>query len=212
MGAARLLLWFERLSDASPLCRPTRVWGFDADGQRVELTRRCGGGRSAAVRHWDPDGPPAPVGGVPAGCRAVPLVEVVERDGELVEVSDRRRRRKTNEVVLVRDPAHPPTPPSTTPSGASPSAPAVDGGRPSSVATAAAFDVALSLVRGHVVHLACEVDSRGNVGEPRWWQPTKDASAAAAVARSRTAEVEHQRELERGVARERARRSPSRCR
>ena len=39
LGAARLLLWFERLSDASPLCRPTRVWGFDEDGRRVELTR-----------------------------------------------------------------------------------------------------------------------------------------------------------------------------
>lgn len=39
LGAARLLLWFERLSDASALCRPTRVWGFDADGRRVELTR-----------------------------------------------------------------------------------------------------------------------------------------------------------------------------
>lgn len=39
LGAARLLLWFERLSDASPLCRPTRAWGFDDDGARVELTR-----------------------------------------------------------------------------------------------------------------------------------------------------------------------------
>ena len=39
LGAARLLLWFERLSDASALCRPTRVWGFDTDGRRVELTR-----------------------------------------------------------------------------------------------------------------------------------------------------------------------------
>lgn len=41
LGAARLLLWFERLSDASPLCRPTRVWGFDPDGGRVELTREA---------------------------------------------------------------------------------------------------------------------------------------------------------------------------
>jgi len=39
LGAARLLLWFQRLSDASALCRPTRVWGFDDEGQRVELTR-----------------------------------------------------------------------------------------------------------------------------------------------------------------------------
>ena len=39
LGAARLLLWFERLSDASPLCRPTRAWGFDDNGARVELTR-----------------------------------------------------------------------------------------------------------------------------------------------------------------------------
>ncbi len=39
LGAARLLLWFERLSDAAALCRPTRVWGFDSDGGRVERTR-----------------------------------------------------------------------------------------------------------------------------------------------------------------------------
>jgi hypothetical protein len=39
LGAAGLLLWFERLSDMSPLCKPTRVWGFDGDDQRVELTR-----------------------------------------------------------------------------------------------------------------------------------------------------------------------------
>jgi hypothetical protein len=39
LGAARLLLWFERLTDSSALCKPTRVWGFDADGGRIELTR-----------------------------------------------------------------------------------------------------------------------------------------------------------------------------
>ena len=39
LGAARALLWFERLSDASALCRPTRVWGYDDNAERVELTR-----------------------------------------------------------------------------------------------------------------------------------------------------------------------------
>ena len=39
LGDARMLLWFERLSDASPLCRPARVWGFDPERGRVELTR-----------------------------------------------------------------------------------------------------------------------------------------------------------------------------
>lgn len=39
LGEARMLLWFERLSDTSPLCRPARVWGFDPDGGRIELTR-----------------------------------------------------------------------------------------------------------------------------------------------------------------------------
>lgn len=39
LGHARMLLWFERLSDSSPLCRPARVWGFDPDGGRIELTR-----------------------------------------------------------------------------------------------------------------------------------------------------------------------------
>lgn len=39
LGAARLLLWFERLSDTSPLCRPPRMWGFDPERGRVELTR-----------------------------------------------------------------------------------------------------------------------------------------------------------------------------
>ena len=39
LGAARLLLWFERLTDAAALCRPTRVWGFDPERGRVEVTR-----------------------------------------------------------------------------------------------------------------------------------------------------------------------------
>jgi hypothetical protein len=151
------------------------------------------------VRHWDPDGPAASVGGVPAGCRAVPLVEVVERDGELVEVRDRRQRRKTREVVLVRDPAHPVTSVDDVDLRF-----AVGAGRrrwPTVVGRygAAAFDVALSLVRGHAVHLACEVDGRGNLGEPRWWQPTEEAAATAAAARASAAEVEQQRDLERGT-------------
>ena len=149
------------------------------------------------MRHWDPDGPPAPVGGVPAGCRAVPLVEVVERDGAPVEVRDRRRRRKTNDVVLVAEPAYPRA--------------AVDdadrrfalGAGRRRWATVvgrygpAASDVALSLVRGDVVHLACEVDGRGNVGEPRWWQPTEAAAAAAAAARAVASEWRTQGDVER---------------
>ena len=140
------------------------------------------------MRCWDPEGPTAPVGGVPSGCRAVPLVEVVERNGDRVEVRDRRRRRKTKDVVLVRDVTHPPEP-------------AAEDERRFATATGRrrwttvvgrfgdrSFDVALSLVRADVVHLACRVDERGNVGEPRWWEPTPRAIAAMATARA--AEVE----------------------
>lgn len=151
------------------------------------------------MRHWDPDGPSAPVGGVPGGCRAVPLVEVVEREGELVEVRDRRRRRKTNEVVLVRDATHP----------------AVTVAAPDrSFATGAgrrrwttvlgrygdrSFEVAVSLVRAGVVHLACGVDERGSVGEPQWWQPTPQAIAAQQAARASVTESAGQRDAERAA-------------
>lgn len=149
------------------------------------------------MRHWDPDGPAAPVGGVPTGCRAVPLVEVVEREGDLVEVRDRRRRLKTQDIVLVRDPTHPVVPVKDEDRRF-----AVGAGRrrwPTVLGRYgdAAFDVALSLVRGQVVHLACALDNRGNLGEPRWWQPTEEAAAAAAAARAGASEVEQQRDADR---------------
>ncbi|MCU1461676.1 MAG: hypothetical protein JWO37_1751 [Acidimicrobiales bacterium] len=149
------------------------------------------------MRHWDPAGPPASVGGVPLGCRAVPLVDVVERDGELVEVRDRRRRRKTNEVVLIADPAHP------LGSVAEEARTfAVGAGRRRWTTVVGrygdqAFDLALSLVRGGVVHLACQVDERGNLGDPRWWQPTDNAAIAESGARAQTAHTTQQRDAER---------------
>ncbi|MBA2283095.1 MAG: DUF2399 domain-containing protein [Acidimicrobiia bacterium] len=125
------------------------------------------------------------------------MVEVVERDGELVEVRDRRQRRKTNEVVLVHDPNHP-------------AGPVVEADRLFALGAGRrrwstvvgrygdeAFEVALSLVRGRVVHLACGVDSRGILGGPRWWQPTEEAAVAVSTARARTIESEQQRDAER---------------
>jgi len=149
------------------------------------------------VRSWDADGQPAPVGGVPAGCRAVPLVEVVERDGDVVEVRDRRRRRKTNEVVLVRDPSFPP-------------GPITDAERQYATGTSRrrwttvlgrygdrSFDVALSLVRADVVHLACRVETGGRVGEPQWWEPTPQARAARTRSRAKEVESARRRDAER---------------
>ena len=134
------------------------------------------------MRQWNPDGPPAPVGGVPAGCRAVPLAEVVERDGAPVEVRDRRRRRKTNEIVLVAESAYP-----RARSPRMPTAFAVGAGRRRWATVVgrygpAAFDVALSLVRGDVVHLACRIDERGKLGEPLV-EPTDRAVCAESRAR-----------------------------
>lgn len=60
-----------------------------------------------------------------------------------------------------------------------------------------AFDLALSLVRGGVVHLACQVDERGNLGDPRWWQPTDHAALAESSARARAAHTTQQRDAER---------------
>jgi hypothetical protein len=161
------------------------------------------------VRYWDPDGPTAPVGGVPVGCRAVPLVEVVERAGEIVEVRDRRRRRKTNEVVLVRDPTHPAEaasdPDLTFATGASRRRWTTVVGRYGE----RSFEVALSLVRADVVNLACRVDERGSVGEPQWWQPTPEAIAAQQAARARVAESTGRRDAERAsLAAELAREFP----
>ena len=118
------------------------------------------------MKSWDRDGPAAPVHGVPTGCRAVPLVEVVERDGARVEVRDRRRRQKTTEVVLVADPDHQ--------LGDVDHALrkfALGSGRRRWSTVAGrygddAFDVALRLVRAGVVELACEIDERGTVGTP----------------------------------------------
>lgn len=103
---ARALLWLERLSDASPLGRPTRVGLRPRTRKSRADPGRCRD-RPLAMRSWDPRGPDAPVGGVPTGCRAVALGEVRERDGAKVEVRDRRRRLKTTEVMLLADPAHP---------------------------------------------------------------------------------------------------------
>lgn len=146
------------------------------------------------MKSWDRDGPAAPVHGVPTGCRAVPLVEVVERDGARVEVRDRRRRQKTTEVVLVADPSHP--------LGDVDDALrkfALGSGRRrwSTVAGrygADAFDVALRLVRAGVVELACEIDERGTVGTPRWWEPTPEAlaSSRAELARQRSRALEEE--------------------
>jgi hypothetical protein len=149
------------------------------------------------VRYWDADGPAAPVGGVPVGCRAVPLVEVVEREGEVVEVRDRRRRRKTNEVVLVRDATHPAEVVAdqdrTFATGASRRRWTTVVGRYGE----RSFEVALSLVRADVVHLACRVDERGGVGEPRWWELTPQAIAAQQAARARVTESAGRRGAER---------------
>ncbi len=161
------------------------------------------------MRYWDPDGPTASVGGVPVGCRAVPLVEVVERAGEIVEVRDRRRRRKTNEVVLVRDLTHPAEaasdPDLTFALGASRRRWRTVVGRYGE----RSFEVALSLVRADVVHLACRVDERGSVGEPQWWQPTPEAIAAQQAARACVSESASRRDDERAsLAAELAREFP----
>ena len=144
------------------------------------------------MKTWDPDGPDAPVHGIPPGCRAVPLVEVVERNGEQVERRDRHRRQKTADVVLVADPNHPSV-------DVEPSLRrfALGAGRRrwNTVVTRYgddAFEVALRLVRAGVVQLACRVDDRGTVSTLHWWQPTIVAAAAVederALARSRLTE------------------------
>lgn len=144
------------------------------------------------MKTWDPDGPDAPVHGVPPGCRAVPLVEVVERNGAPVERRDRHRRQKTADVVLLADPDHPSV-------DVEPSLRrfALGAGRRrwNTVVTRYgddAFEVALRLVRAGVVQLACRVDDRGTVSTPHWWQPTSGAAAAVederALERSRSTE------------------------
>jgi hypothetical protein len=127
----------------------------------------------------------------------VPLVEVVERDSELVEVLDRRRRRKTTEVVLVHDRTHPRGPVADVDQVF---ATGVGRRRWTTVIGRygeGALDIAISLVRADVVHLACRVDERGNVGEPRWWEPTPEAAAAAARSRADAAKSSVRRDTER---------------
>lgn len=151
------------------------------------------------MKTWDPGAPTALVGRVPLGCRAVPVVRLVERSGELVEVRDRRRRRKTDEVALLADGVHP--------------AGDVDAELHRFAVSAArrrwttavnrfgegAYDVAISLVRSGAVALICAVDERGDVGEPRWLEPTEQARAEelavrkfTEVARSRRDEARRQ--------------------
>ena len=60
-----------------------------------------------------------------------------------------------------------------------------------------AFDLALSLVRGGVVQLACQVDERGNLGDPRWWQPTDQAALAESGARAHATQTIQQRDADR---------------
>lgn len=136
------------------------------------------------MKSWDRDGLEAPVRGVPDGCRAVVLIDLVERNGERVEVRDRRQRQKTTSVVLVADPSHP--------------APAVDdalrrfalgtGRRRWSTVVSRYGDealvFALRLVRAGLVDLACSVDARGTVSTPLWWRPTSEALAEASAERS----------------------------
>lgn len=139
------------------------------------------------MKHWDPESAAAPVAGVPIGCKAVPLVELTERDGDLVEVRDRRGRTKSREVVLVADRAHP-------------RSEVDDDVRLFALATGRrrwstirakygdrAFDVATELVRADVVHLGCVVDERGVLGEPMWWRPTQASLAAAERQRAEVA-------------------------
>ena len=130
------------------------------------------------MKHWDPASAAAPVAGVPLGCRAVPLVELTERDGEMVEVRDRRGRTKLREVVLVADGAHPPAEVSAEVRRYA----LATGRRRWSTVRAKyrehAFDVAVDLVRADVVHLGCTVDDRGLLGEPMWWRPTPEALAS----------------------------------
>jgi hypothetical protein len=131
------------------------------------------------VKTWDPDGSAALVRGVPIGCRAVPLIEVVSRNGDRVEVRDRRRRLKTTDVVLVADASHP-----IVDVDAATRRFALGTGRRRWVTIAsrygdAAYDIAVSLVRARLVHLACQVDERGHLGPPLWWRPTVEAAEAA---------------------------------
>lgn len=114
-----------------------------------------------------------------------------------MEVRDRRQRRKTIEVILAADPAHP----------ASDVADdlrqfAVGATRRQWATVVArygddALNVALSLVRGRVVHLACRVDDRGGVSEPSWWKPTHQATTAAAAAHAQAAHMIDQRDVAR---------------
>lgn len=137
--------------------------------------------------------------GVPPGCRAVPLVDVIEQNGTLREVRDRRQRLKTQAVVLVADPSHPVE---TVDEADRQFAVQTSQRRWSTVTNRygdRAIEVALSLVRGRVVHLACRVDSHGRIGEPRWWQPTNEAVAIASTARRLASVTKERRDADRSA-------------
>lgn len=152
------------------------------------------------MKHWDSEDSPAPVFGVPEGCRAVRVVAVIERDGEVLEQRDRRGRTKTTEVALVRDTNHP--------------VPVVDasllrfarGARDRRWTTvesrygAAGLELALQLVRAGESELICQVDSRGHVGSPRKLVRTgagtdAEEAARAVLKRGRQSRSEERRSL-----------------
>lgn len=136
------------------------------------------------MKAWNPDDSPAPVFGVPEGCRAVRVVTLVDRDGEQIEQRDRRGRTKTTEVALVRDTSYP--------------KPNVDelllrfarGAKDRRWTTVEsrygedAFALALQLVRAGESDLICDIESRGHVGSPRKLVRTAAGTDAETAARA----------------------------
>lgn len=116
------------------------------------------------------DGPEAIVAGVPAGCRAVRVMQVTERDGRTVEVRDRRGRSRVNEVVLISALTGPPAgdPPSGLTDGRTfwPTIQRLHGTEAAAVATRA--------VRDRWAEVTCRV-ANSRLAEPRWWEPTTAA-------------------------------------
>jgi len=136
------------------------------------------------MRTWNEDDSPAPVLGVPDGCRAVRVVTLVERNGEQVEQRDRRGRSKTTEVALVRDASYP------VPELPAPLLKFARGAKDRRWVTVesrfgeGAFAAGLDLVRAGESHLICEVDSRGHVGSPRKLVRTAAGAKADVAART----------------------------
>lgn len=136
------------------------------------------------MKNWDPEDSPAPVFGVPEGCRAVRVVTLIERDGEQIEQRDRRGRTKTTEVALVRDNNHP------TPVVEASVLRFARGAKDRRWATvesrygSAGLELALQLVRAGESELVCQVDSRGHVGSPRKLVRTTAATGAEQEARA----------------------------